>query len=393
MRVSPEHFFRVLAPAAVLLLLSLALLKSSVPVQWPSTPANLSALEEQRRPSGQFAGASRRDAGNGTLGFSGIYFINMKKRYDRLDALALQCFLSGVEVKEVPAVEPDMMSDAGMPPSKSPSSVKVGERGAWRAHANIWSTVLRNNLPPVIILESDATWDVNIRSIMLNMNKHFHKFLTNINSTRLHNPRWRDDAGESVRRTEAADDTWQSDHWDILSLGHCHDSAANRNISLIYDDPYVPPGKEFGDTVLGRQRVIRKAGGIVCTTGYAVSQTGAAKLLVKTAQNLDAPLDLIVRSMVEDGELVAYSVMPPIMAQWQYVDGIGMDERGANSDIQGAQEDEDKDEGEEKKDSWEEVDRSGSVWTTKPYHEDVAFQDMALEVAWRRIFGRNNEGE
>lgn len=253
--------------------------------------------------------------------------------------------------------------------------------------------MLRNNLPPVIILESDATWDVNIRSIMLNMNKHFHKFLTNINSTRLHNPRWRDDAGEPTRRTEAADDPWQSDHWDILSLGHCHDSAANRNISLIYDDPYVPPGKEFGDTVLGRQRVIRKAGGIVCTTGYAVSQTGAAKLLVKTAQNLDAPLDLIVRSMVEDGELVAYSVMPPIMAQWQYVDGIGMDERGANSDIQGAQEDEDKDEGEEKKDSWEEVDRSGSVWTTKPYHEDVAFQDMALEVAWRRIFGRNNEGE
>lgn len=137
MRVSPEHFFRVLAPAAVLLLLSLALLKSSVPVQWPSTSANLSALEEQRRPSGQFAGASRRDAGNGTLGFSGIYFINMKKRYDRLDALALQCFLSGVQVKEVPAVEPDMMSDAGMPPSKSPSSVKVGERGAWRAHANV----------------------------------------------------------------------------------------------------------------------------------------------------------------------------------------------------------------------------------------------------------------
>ncbi|EFY93161.1 hypothetical protein J3458_009281 [Metarhizium acridum] len=391
MRVGPEYVFRALAPAAVLLLLGLVLLKSPAPAHRHSTSASLSALEEQRRPSGQAAGASRRDAGNSTLGFSGIYFINMKKRYDRLDALALQCFLSGVEVKQVPAVEPDMMSDAGMPPSKSPGSVKVGERGAWRAHANIWSAMLRNNLPPVIILESDAAWDVNIRKIMLNMNKHFRKFVASINSTRLHNPRWRDDADESIRGTEAADDPWQSDHWDILSLGHCHDTEANRNISLIYDDPAVPPGKEFGGTVLGRQRVIRKAGNIVCTTAYAVSQTGAAKLLVKTSQNLDAPLDLIVGGMAEAGELVAYSVMPPIMAQWQYVDGIGMGERGANSDIQGAREDWER--GGEKKDSWDEVEKSGSVWTTKPYHEDVAFQDMALQVAWQRIFGRNNRGE
>ncbi|KHN98741.1 Glycosyl transferase, family 25 [Metarhizium album ARSEF 1941] len=375
MRVSPKNFYRAFAPAGVLLLPCIVLLIFRTPAR------HFSAVHDRWRSSDRAAGTPGQAAGNSTLGFSGIYFINMKRRYDRLDALSLQCFLSGLEAKEVPAIEPDMINDAGMPPSKSPNLVKIGEKGAWRAHANIWSAMLRNNLPPVIILESDATWDVNIRKIMLNLNKNFRQFLKEINSTRLPNPRWTDDIGGK----EALGDLWQSDHWDVLSLGHCHDSGDNRNISIIFHDPAVPPGKDFYGKKLDRQRVIRKAGRIVCTTAYAITQTGAAKLLLKTSRNLDGPLDLIVMDMVMSGELVAYSTMPPIMAQWQYVGGIGMNERGANSDIQGSEEDAEKEEPDEN--PWEKVDKSGSVWTTKPWHEDVAFEDMALQVAWQRIFG------
>ncbi|EFZ03843.1 glycosyl transferase family 25 protein [Metarhizium robertsii] len=370
--------------AAALLLTSLFFLKSEYLAHKTATSANLMAWHKLRESSE--LGEVAQKAGNSTLGFGSIYFINMKKRYDRLDAVSLQAYLSGVDVMPYSAVEPEMINDVGMPPTRV--SLKEGEKGCWRAHANIWSAILRGKLPPVLILESDAAWDINLRKIMPNLNKHFRQFLFNISSARIPNPGWNANFDESIswERKEATDDPWLSDHWDLLSLGQCHETSENSNVSSIYHDPTVPPGKDYFGRVLGRERVIRQAGGIVCTTAYAISQTGAAKLLLNTAVKLDAPVDLVIREMILSGELVAYSVMPPIIAQWQYKPDIGMDQRGANSDINGPQ-------GEQQstKDPWPEVEQSGSVWITKPSHPDVAFEAMALNVAWQRIFGEKRE--
>jgi hypothetical protein len=80
---------------------------------------------------------SIKDAGNSTLGFSSIFYVNMKTRYDRLDAISIQSFLSGVTITQYPAVEKETIHDKGLPPSKSPGYLNKGQIGCWRAHANV----------------------------------------------------------------------------------------------------------------------------------------------------------------------------------------------------------------------------------------------------------------
>lgn len=222
--------------------------------------------------------------------------------------------------------------------------------------------ILRENIPAVLIIESDVTWDVNVRDIMSNFNKHFTQFLRQLNSTPIHEGGWRArlprDSTEDSTIEFNANDPWHSKHWDILSLGQCYEGSAYKDVSLIFHDPHVPPGKDYWGRTLGKERVVRKSGGLICTTAYAISRSGAAKLLLRSAVDLDNPVDQLISRMIAAGDLVVYSVMPTIMAQWQYAKNIGMEYRGANSDI--------RDHGNEldssiKMAGWGEVRKSGSV--------------------------------
>lgn len=75
-------------------------------------------------------------AGNRTLGFSKIYFINLPNRYDRMDAGVLQAYLSGIDITLFPAVNGKTIEDTGMPPTSTDEPTGV-EKGCWRAHANV----------------------------------------------------------------------------------------------------------------------------------------------------------------------------------------------------------------------------------------------------------------
>ncbi|KAK5655608.1 hypothetical protein OQA88_5539 [Cercophora sp. LCS_1] len=363
----------------------------------------------QPEPGNERLDESMMAAGNSTLGFHKILYLNMKVRYDREDAMALQSYISGVDIEDYAGVEFDMIDPVGMPPSHRPSVFKAGERGCWRAHANIWSDMVRKKLPPVLIIESDATWDINVRPIMMDLNKYFVQFLRQINSTAVHDPSYGSknnrhpmaDSPFTIQRRNFGepnatatppppieynpDDPWLSEHWDLFSLGQCFEHGQDKDIKLIYPDPRVPAGKDYWGTKLGNERVVRKSGGITCTTAYAISHTGAAKLLMRSAVDLDNPVDLLIRRLTLSRDLVAYSVMPPILAQWEYRHDVGQSERGAQSDINGGKH----------KDTppdtnmpgWPEVNQTGSVWITKGHHRDVTFDKMALKVAWQQILG------
>lgn len=75
-------------------------------------------------------------AGNRTLGFDSVSFINLPGRFDRVDSAAIMAYLSGIDILEVPGVLADDIHDAGMPPEHL-ERVKKGEKGCWRAHANV----------------------------------------------------------------------------------------------------------------------------------------------------------------------------------------------------------------------------------------------------------------
>jgi hypothetical protein len=265
-------------------------------------------------------------------------------------------------------------------------------------------------------MESDATWDINVRPIMSNLNKHFVEFLRHINSTTVHDPSWgaKDNqhplADHHTHRREntydtaslppppppttttlpppikySTDDPWLSKHWDLLSLGQCFEHRQDKDINLIYKDVGVPEGNDYWGRKLGHERVIRKSGGIICTTAYAISHTGAAKLLMRSAVDLDNPVDLLIRKLTLSRDLVAYSVMPPVIAQWEYRNDVGMGERGAQSDINGGKHQDTPADAEMT--GWDEVGRTGTVWKNKEHQRDVAFDKMALDVAWRQILG------
>ena len=273
--------------------------------------------------------------------------------------------------------------------------------------------MVRKKLPPVLIMESDATWDINVRPIMSDLNKAFVEFLRSINSTAVHDPSWGArnnqhpladvpgprgsimNTGDDTNRTASlpppppikydADDPWLSEHWDLFSLGQCFEAGQDANVMAVYPDARVPAGKDYWGRELGHERVVRRSGGITCTTAYAISHTGAAKLLMRSAVDLDNPVDLLIRRLTLSRDLVAYSVMPPVIAQWEYRNGLGMGERGAQSDINGGKHADTPEDA--VMNGFDEVAKTGSVWTTKAHHRDVAFDKMALSVAWNQILG------
>ncbi|KAK0613634.1 hypothetical protein B0T14DRAFT_485437 [Immersiella caudata] len=351
--------------------------------------------------------ASMEAAGNSTLGFNKIVFINVKKRYDREDAMAIQAYLAGLDIEDYPAVTPDMIISAGMPPSHRINAFKsAGIRGCYRAHANVWSEMVRKRSPPVLIMESDAAWDINLRPIMSDINKQFVKFLHKINSTSLPDPSYAGRFHSSSSSSSSSENTkpskpvydrsdpWLSSHWDLFSFGQCREGHQDHDIKLEWPAVHPPAGKfSYYGTPLNKTRVLRKSGGIICLTAYAVSHQGAAKLLLRHALDLDNPVDVLMQRMVMSRDVVAYSVNPPVVAQWAYRDGIGMAERGSQSDVNIDQNGGYQDTPENATmNGWKEVQHTGTVWKArKGWYNDGLFENMALAVAWKNIMPQGAE--
>lgn len=362
----------------------------------------------------------RLAASNSTLGLHSIQFLNLPHRHDRFDAAAIQSLLSDIDVEYFPAVVDTDIRDQGLPPTSKPNTLKKGEIGCWRAHANLWQYQVQKRIPALLILESDAAWDVYIRQQMGVLNKPFRELLVQDNPDILRQPAHNKSssaADQNTRgRTHAKDladdyedyddlaakraalenqyvdplpvdpeDPWaaKTGLWDILTIGHCFDSRDKTSTSFrVYDDPWGPNnGFQFNDIgmdkPLNRQRVVFRAMGMVCTTGYIISLRGAAKLLVRTNFNLDMPVDLIMNEMAKAGELTIYSVQQRMVVQWIYRNGLGMKERGAQSDIHN-----EKAEGKWDMSSWDDAWKTKDVYDYKWSYENSGFENFALKKAW-----------
>ncbi|KAL8342495.1 hypothetical protein RB598_004067 [Gaeumannomyces tritici] len=312
-------------------------------------------------------------ASNRTLGIESIQFINMDYRYVRLDALAIQCYMSDIEVKPILGFPKDKAGSevVGFPPTSNPSRLGPPEVATWRAHANVWQQMLMKRSPAVLIMESDTVWDTQLRRIIGNLNGPFLDLL------HADNP----NGNMAVGR----DDPWaaRSGLWDILSLGQCSGHWKEGTGFRLYRDEFAAAAGSA--TTLAGRRVVYRAGGMVCLTGYVVSLRGAAKLLARTAINLDQPVDIVVDSMMKGGGLVGYNTQRQPVAQWVYPSGLGMEMRGANSDIRpnGSESSQSGDGG--SRAGWPDAERRGSVWDIKPQYAGVDFPDFGLGHARKKI--------
>jgi len=267
----------------------------------------------------------------------------------------------------------DISDNQGMPPNSSPGRLKESEKACFRAHANLWRQMLHEKWSSALIMEADAAWDVNVRAITQRFSHAFNDLMDA-------HPR----SPSTAQPSEL--DPYNVGKWDLLSLGQCHENTRHNNESLIYSDADAPFDMSYYGRPLVDERVVRRSGGIVCTTAYALSPRGALKLLVKFSVDMTIPIDLAIRSMIESDELIAYSAQPSIIAQWVYRDGSGSE--GANSDVSKVAIANTVDHSE----TWRDIHNSLNVWSLKPHHEDARFRNGALQALGRMAFGDSESG-
>lgn len=314
-------------------------------------------------------------ASNGTVGVDSIIFLNLPHRHDRFDAMAIQAHLSKLKISRFPAVDPSTLTSQGMPPMENDqANLKEGEKGCFRAHANVWQHMLEKGIDSALVLESDAGWDINFRPIMGRLNGGFRKLLQE------EHPDNRDVFEENP------DDPWlaRSGTWDILSIGHCVDARGGGRY-VIYDDPHAPSTNyqvevDEGQAVLNRKRIVYRAQTLFCTTGYLVSLSGAARMLVRMNWKFDAPVDVIMNEMIGNGELRAYSMHQRLVVQWTYIPGIGKGR--SNSDIQSDGKPEPS-----TPEGWDRAKKDRSVYDYHGGYADAAIVESALQRAWHEVIG------
>ena len=182
--------------------------------------------------------------------------------------------------------------------------------------------VVHYNVTSALIVEDDVDWDVRIQSLF----EAFAKASTAL----LEDPSATIDFRNVPVRTANQSSPFGAE-WDLLWLGHCGMSLPNGGQNhgrvIQYDDPSVPEPHylksylEHAPTPLtiypSHTRVVTFETGAVCSLAYAVSQSGARKLLHNLGlRALNAPFDVMLRSFCDgtDGNEIntCLSVIPQL---------------------------------------------------------------------------------
>jgi len=178
-------------------------------------------------------------------------------------------------------------------------------------------SIVEKNLSSALIMEDDVDWDIRLKSQLLTI-AHGTRSLQASSPTQPHSP--------------------YGDDWDLIWLGHCGEifpETLEENVSLpptsplfhkytITPDPTVPPPQQ----VHGFQnysanpytRWVHVSGGPICTFAYALSLTGARKVLFDmSVDGLAGPFDNALAGLCRWGREVGrlrmrcFSVTPPVV--------------------------------------------------------------------------------
>lgn len=168
--------------------------------------------------------------------------------------------------------------------------------------------IVRRRLSSALVIEDDADWDLNLRSIM--------EYIALGSQTLLDTPQH-----EAPRSP-------YGDGWDLMWFGHCASSTIKGDDRrfIIKNDPNVPPPQHranYGDIpdmspYDDNTRIIFFTAGNTCTYSYALSYHGAAKILKYLSLDIfNEPIDYGLREMCEkkDRGFLCISVFPQIFGE------------------------------------------------------------------------------
>ena len=144
---------------SIKILTGAAIIFGTAPLLW-----NYSHLVSKLKSAHKFEQPFPASAGNATLGFQKMVYINLAHRYDYDDAMTLQSLVSNITLTRQSGVNTADLKDAGLPPSSSHFGKTY--QACYPAHANLWRQMIDEKLSSLLILVADAVWDIHIREIM-----------------------------------------------------------------------------------------------------------------------------------------------------------------------------------------------------------------------------------
>lgn len=193
------------------------------------------------------------------------------------------------------------MGSTGMPHPKQGAAL------AWLAHLDLVKYFVMNDYETMLILEDDVDWDINIKEQAVRIADTV-RIYTNATTEEAPYGRW----------------------WDILWLGHCAEFVDLDKSHLSFSDPTVIPKEKYNGwtkehtmKIPEGQRFVQRALGPICTFGYAVSRSGAAKILRHAGRGQHDAYDLQISLGCRDGTLKCISVIPEVFHQYYPPVGAG----------------------------------------------------------------------
>ncbi|QDS73103.1 hypothetical protein FKW77_000707 [Venturia effusa] len=174
--------------------------------------------------------------------------------------------------------------------------------GCWRSHANVWRKIISENIATALVLEDDADWDVNVKEQMFLQSQ---AILSHPNLV--------------TNDSRVEDEKPYRDDWDIFFLGACQLRAYGNETSeagpfIVVKDAYMAQRDKLRDSYLNALDHF----GTLCTTGYAVSKKGAARLLYNIGwKDFAFPIDNELSWKIEKGIIRGITTSPPIFNMYK----------------------------------------------------------------------------
>jgi hypothetical protein len=247
--------------------------------------------------------AGARAASNSTLGFQKILALSHAPSW-RSRGLLKAAEYSGLDI-DIPKQaqwSPELVNAFRYIGPIGSSHPKQGAALAWLAHIDLVKYFIMSDYDTALILEDDVDWDVHIKEQTVRIAEAVRSY-TNVTETE-----------------EAPYGRW----WDVLWIGHCAEFVDIAKSHHTFSDPTRVPKSKYNGWVKEEhvmhipegERFVQQALGPICTFGYAISRSGAIKILQHTARGQNDAYDLQLSLGCREGFLKCISVNPEIFHQY-----------------------------------------------------------------------------
>lgn len=196
---------------------------------------------------------------------------------------------------------------------------KTGSAIAWIAHLNLLSHVVQSGFETSLIIEDDADWSIDIKQQMLTLSDKVRQYT----------------------ETPPSDMLPYGSGWDVLWLGHCGEWYSPELSPNVLSWPDETTGRrEDWRGVYDRESLKGLAEGHrhlfwsrnpICTYAYAVTHTGAQKILEWASDGQNEAYDIHLQNGCQRGGLKCISVVDQLFHHYRPPPEIGQ-----GSDILGS---------------------------------------------------------